>query len=162
MKLVGCKTLQHKRQEFLGLRRHSTKITEALPPDFGMFSSSLLHVLLLLFTIIGHLFGPLWRTVPSLGQQLLVIFKHTCPSQSCSLARGALLAGLLSSGLCKTLFDHGHNINSTGQPCCWLLTLGTAPRTGLSLNPACPETARWGTAPAHWGQTQCETVLRSN
>lgn len=161
MKFVNCKMLQHKRQEFLELRRHSAKITEALPPIFGMFSSFLLHVLLP-FTTIGHLFGLLWRTVPSLGQQLLIIFEHTCPSWSYSLARGALLAGLLSFSPFETFFGHGHNINSTGQPCCWLLTLGTAPRTGLCLNPACPATARWGCAPDHREQTQWETVPRYN
>jgi len=51
MKLGECKTLQHKMQEFLGLRRHSTRITKALSTNFGMFSSSPPFLLFLLTTL---------------------------------------------------------------------------------------------------------------
>lgn len=90
------------------------------------------------------------------------MFEHSCPSWSYSLAGGALLAGLLSFGPFKILFGCDQNINSTGQPCCWLLTLGTAPRTCLCPNPLCSETVHWGCAPAHQGQTQLFEIQLNN
>lgn len=116
MKLVDCKTLQHKRR-VSGTEEAQPRSLRLSPQILSCFH--LLYYILLLFTTIGHLFGPLWRTVPSLGQQLLIIFEHICPFWSHSLPRGALLAGLLFLGPFKTLFVRGHNINSTGQPCCW-------------------------------------------
>lgn len=71
-------------------------------------------------------------------------------------------AGLLSFSLLKIYFGHSHNKNSSGQPCCWLLMLGSAPRTALCLNPPCPAAACWGYGSAHRGQMGQEVVLRPN
>lgn len=140
MKLNECKTLQHKMLEFLGLRRHSDRTVKALPTNLVMFVSC--PPPLLLFTTTRHLYQTTVKNSP--------LFKVAAADQICTYLPCSCCGdsvrhqGCFPSAFLRTLFGQGHNKNSAGQPCCWVLTLGSAPRPGLRFNPACPATAHWG------------------